>query len=222
MKRLAVAIVISILIAGQLFSLAAAAAPSAASASTTSCGSTYVVQRGDYLARIARNCGTTVATILANNRQIFNANWIYPGEVLNMTGTVIATPPPVYYNPNHWYGNYYYPGGWWYGGYYNPYPTTIYTSPQVSLSTYRANAGNSLTVYVRGFPANSNIDYRIGQEGSNWTTAYDGKVGSDGTTSLSITIPSSASKGDYWVVHVLTTEGKVGAQAYSSLIYITG
>ena len=219
MKKLAISVVIAILIAGQLFSLAAAAAPSSGAASTN-CGNTYTVQRGDWLARIARNCGTTVASILAHNPQIYNPNWIYAGEVLTLTGTVNAQPV-VYYNPNVWYGGYYYPGNWWYPGYYNP-PSTSTTTARVSLSTTRAKAGNSVTVTVSGFPANADIDYRVGQQGETYTTVYDGKTGSNGATSRTITIPSSASKGEYWVVHVMTTEVKQGVQVYSSLIYITG
>ncbi|MDR3574156.1 MAG: LysM domain-containing protein [Anaerolineaceae bacterium] len=240
MKKFSIAIVVAILIAGQLFSLAAAAAP-ASGVAATSCGSTYVVQRGDWLARIARTCGTTVASILSFNPQIYNPNWIYGGEVLNLSGTVNTTPQPVsyynpnvwyggYYNPNVWYGGYYHAGYWLYGyyhpgywsyGYYNQAATTSSVA-RVGLSTYRANAGDSVTVYVSGFPANTDVDIRVGEQGSNWTTVYDGKTGSNGSTSLTIAIPSGANKGEDWVVHVLTTEGKVGAQAYSSVIYITG
>jgi LysM repeat protein len=222
MKKISISIVIALLIAGQLFTLVAAAAPSAGMASTN-CGDTYTVQRGDYLARIARNCGTTVAIILANNPQIWNPNLIYGGMVLNLTGSVSPAPRRVVYiNPNQWYGNYYYPGGWWYGGYYNPNPTRVYSTPRVSLSTYRADGGNNVTVTVSGFPANANIDYRIGQQGQAYSKVYDGKTGSNGSTSMTITIPSSADKGEYWVVHVLTTELRQGVQAYSSSIYITG
>jgi LysM repeat protein len=222
MKKISISFVIALLIAGQLFTLVAAAAPSAGLASTN-CGDTYVVQRGDYLARIARNCGTTVANILAHNPQIWNPNLIYGGMVLNLTGSVNPPPPPVvYYNPNQWYGNFYYPGGWWYGGYYNPTPNRTYTTPRVSLSTTSTKAGKSVTVYVSGFPANTEIDYRVGQQGKNWVSVYDGRTGSNGSDTMTITIPSSAKKGQNWVVHVLTTEGHQGAQAYSSLIYING
>jgi len=198
-----------------------------------SCTGNYVVQRGDYLALIARYCGVSVGSILANNRYICNPSLIYAGSVLNMTGTTNYTPPvyynpqppkprpAVYYNRTSYYGNYYYPNGWFYGGYYNPYPTRTYINPRVTLSTYRADGGDSITVNVSGFPANANIDYRIAQQGESYTGVWDGKTDSNGNASKTITVPSSASKGQYWDVLVITTELVTGAaQAYSNSIYI--
>ena len=57
----------------------------------------HIVQRGEYLARIARNYGTTVHAILALNPQITNMNRIYPGQVVVVP--IGWTPPPVVVPP---------------------------------------------------------------------------------------------------------------------------
>jgi LysM repeat protein len=50
------------------------------------CGSTYVVQRGDWLAKIARNCGVKLADLRAANPWTYSNRYIYPGEVLAIPG----------------------------------------------------------------------------------------------------------------------------------------
>lgn len=50
------------------------------------CGSTYVVQRGDWLAKIARNCGVTLADLRAANSWTRYQRYLYPGDVLVMPG----------------------------------------------------------------------------------------------------------------------------------------
>jgi LysM repeat protein len=62
----------------------------------------YTVQRGEWLARIARNFGTTVANLLDRNPQIINPNRIYAGQRLAVpdvqptpvTPTPVITPTP--------------------------------------------------------------------------------------------------------------------------------
>lgn len=59
-------------------------------------GSTYIVQWGDTLATIAARAGVSMADILAVNPQIWNANWIYAGQVVYLPTTAsISYPPPV-------------------------------------------------------------------------------------------------------------------------------
>jgi LysM repeat protein len=55
-------------------------------------GGTYVVQWGDTLASIAACYGISVNDLLAANPTIWNASWIYAGQVLN-----IPVVTPVYY-----------------------------------------------------------------------------------------------------------------------------
>ena len=70
-----------------------AASPAEAQGATVN----HIVQRGEYLARIARNYGTTVHAILALNPQITNMNRIYPGQVVVVP--IGWTPPPVVVPP---------------------------------------------------------------------------------------------------------------------------
>lgn len=53
----------------------------------SSCGSTYVVQPGDWLSKIANRCGVTLSQLHAANPQIWNINLIYPGQVINVPGS---------------------------------------------------------------------------------------------------------------------------------------
>ncbi len=58
---------------------------------TPASGRTYVVQWGETLAIIAGRMGVGVNDILAANPQIWNANYIYAGQVINLPAI------PVYY-----------------------------------------------------------------------------------------------------------------------------
>lgn len=83
-------------------SIGAAAAPVKA----WSCGGTYVVQRGDWLARIARNCGVSLSALYAANPWVGYSYYIYPGQVLVIPGGY--TPSPGYCGPGYdYYGSYY-------------------------------------------------------------------------------------------------------------------
>jgi len=70
------------------------------------CPSTYVVRPGDWMAKIARNCGVTLSQLYAANPGV--GYYIYPGQVLYIPGGY--TPGPGYYcGPSYspYYGNYY-------------------------------------------------------------------------------------------------------------------
>ncbi len=58
--------------------------------------STYVVQWGDTLAKIAARTGVSVWAILKANPQIGNMDLIYAGQVINLP---VAAPPPPYPTP---------------------------------------------------------------------------------------------------------------------------
>lgn len=74
----------------QLFLILILLVASFASTSTahawSTCGGSYVVQRGDWLARIARNCGVTLSDLYATNPWVRYERYIYPGQVLAMPG----------------------------------------------------------------------------------------------------------------------------------------
>lgn len=62
-------------------------------------GSTYVVQWGDTLGKIAASRGLRLSDILAVNPQIWNPSLIYPGQVINLpAGTSVPPPPPPVIN----------------------------------------------------------------------------------------------------------------------------
>ena len=50
------------------------------------CGASYVVQRGDWLAKIASNCGVTLADLRAANPWTYYERYIFPGQVLTIPG----------------------------------------------------------------------------------------------------------------------------------------
>lgn len=69
------------------------------------CGSWYVVQPGDWLAKIARRCGVTLSQMYAANPGV--GYYIYPGQVLNIPGgydSDYSYCGPAY---SQYYGNYY-------------------------------------------------------------------------------------------------------------------
>jgi LysM repeat protein len=97
-KRLIQLVVILILLFASL------AFTSKASASGY-CPSSYVVQPGDWLAKIARKCGVTLSQMYAANPGV--GYYIYPGQVLTIPG---GYDPGYYYcGPSYspYYGNYY-------------------------------------------------------------------------------------------------------------------
>ena len=91
---------------------------------------------------------------------------------------------------------------------------------QVTLSTTSAKVGAQIDVKVAGFPANANIDLRIGKDGQAYTSVVDAKTDANGAVTVKVTIPSAAKVGEKWVVIVVTTDIKQGTQASSPLITI--
>lgn len=69
-----------------------AAAPAAQQGNS---GVYHIVQPGEYLAKIARQYGSTVQNIVWANPAITNWNLIYPGQVIFVPfGPVVPPPPP--------------------------------------------------------------------------------------------------------------------------------
>jgi LysM repeat protein len=73
------------------------------------CPSSYVVQPGDWLAKIARKCGVTLSQMYAANPGV--GSYIYPGQVLYIPGGYDYGYNYGYYycGPSYseYYGNYY-------------------------------------------------------------------------------------------------------------------
>ncbi len=52
----------------------------------STCGGSYVVQPGDWMAKIARNCGVSLTQLYAANPWAVYYYYIYPGQVLAIPG----------------------------------------------------------------------------------------------------------------------------------------
>lgn len=78
----------------QLFVMAAmlfSALTTTTSAFAAGCGSSVTVARGDTLYKIAQRCGTTVTALKRANLELGGGNLIYPGQVLQLPGTILGT-----------------------------------------------------------------------------------------------------------------------------------
>jgi LysM repeat protein len=67
------------------------------------CGSTYIVQRGDWLVKIANRCAVTLSGLYSANPGLINQRYIYPGQVLNIPAgpfPVTPAPGPAFPPPN--------------------------------------------------------------------------------------------------------------------------
>lgn len=71
-----------------------------------SCSNIYYVQPGDWLSKIAKNCGVTLSELVAANPWVSYSYYIYPGQMLTIPGG---------YNPGGYFCG---PGYDYYGGYY--------------------------------------------------------------------------------------------------------
>jgi len=78
---------------------------------SSACGSSYVVQPGDWLAKIARYCGVYLSDLQAANPWTYYYHYIYPGQVLTIPGGYNdggypppPPPPPPPYNPGYYCG----------------------------------------------------------------------------------------------------------------------
>jgi LysM repeat protein len=61
------------------------------SAYAAGCGSSVTVVKGDTLRKIAERCGTTVSAMQRANPEIGSGNLIYPGQALQLPGTILGT-----------------------------------------------------------------------------------------------------------------------------------
>lgn len=200
----------NLLFTGQVLRLTGAAPASSTTTTTTtttgtttsSCGDTYIVQKGDFLSKIAGICGYTTASIISLNPQITNPNVIYPGQVIRLSGAV-AVPSTSTTTTGT-------------GG----AATTWSGSAQITISRTRALVGDDITVSVSGFPKNTAIDYRVSKSGASPAAIYDGATDANGTASRIVEIPNAAVKGENWVIFVTTTDLAKPVSVTSRTIFI--
>jgi len=109
----------------------------------SACGSTYVVQRGDWMAKIARKCGVTLSQLIAANSWTSYYYYIYPGQVLNIPGG---------YDHGHGYSCG--PGYDAYGSYYvvcrgdTLYGIALYYGVTLGHLQWRNNIANANRIYA--------------------------------------------------------------------------
>ncbi len=65
----------------------------------STCGSSYVVQPGDWMVKIANYCGVSYSALLAANPQVLYPWLIYPGQVLNIPGGIPTTGASLSISP---------------------------------------------------------------------------------------------------------------------------
>jgi len=97
-RSIQIVLIVAVLIASFAFTSRAQA--------WSSCASIYVVQRGDWLAKIARRCGVTLSELYAANPWVGYSYYIYPGQVLAIPGGYV--PGYAYCGAGYdSYGSYY-------------------------------------------------------------------------------------------------------------------
>ncbi|HZW03041.1 MAG TPA: LysM peptidoglycan-binding domain-containing protein [Anaerolineaceae bacterium] len=219
-KRLIVALLAVVLVAASL-------GVSPVAAQSTACGSTYTVQRGDYLAKIARSCGITLTALINANPTISNWNIIYPGQVLNIpSGT---TPAPVTggsiyvvkpgdtlnkiaarfgvtldsilkANPSITNANRIEVGQ------QIRLPEGAAQVPTVSIAPVTGNAGATITLGVTGFSANVNVDILFGQSESQLESIGRVTTDANGAVLQQVTVPANAQAGKAYIFVVRSAQ----------------
>jgi LysM repeat protein len=210
MKKLFFLLAIATLITSLAFTHVSTT-PSKTKLLTEDCGATYKVQRGDSLAKIGMRCGLTIAKLISMNPQIKDPNLIYPGQILRLDPNVdwsITQVNPLFYTYSYFDWAMLYT------------PTVSYTYASVSLSATSVKPGANVTIYVKGYPANMDIDFRVGKYLAAPSVIYDAVTDEDGNASAVLTIPSSARAGESWVIFVPTTGMAGGPNLYAPTIRI--
>jgi len=243
MKRFVYFFVIAAMLLGLFFSPFTASTVAAES----TCGDTYTVVRGDYIAKIVQKCNVTVDTIRKANPEIKDLNLIYPGQVIRLKVDASVPAPTPTPNPTTTpatSGTYTVVRGDYLSAIAKRFNTTVNdilkVNPEIknasliyvgqviklpsgvstpttgtpstpagmsiTLSTRTAKVGVQVEVKVTGFPANKDVDFRLGKEGSAYSVAVDAKTDANGAATAKVTIPNSANVNEKWVVKVITTE----------------
>jgi LysM repeat protein len=101
---------------GQVLDMPAESKPAPPRYPVQMSGSTHVVKRGDTLGGIAFLYGISLRDLLAVNRQIWNPNLIYPGQVINLPANALRPSGSFTYSPYPSYAH----------------PSTVYVAPTLA------------------------------------------------------------------------------------------
>lgn len=233
-RRLLIALIAVVLVAASL-----GAAPVSAQ---STCGDTYVVQRGDYLAKIARNCGVTLTALLNANPQISNRNIIFPGQVINIPdgsepapvtgGSVYVVKPGdtlnkiasrfrvtlaslLSANPSITNPNRIE------AGQHIRLPEGAAQVPTVSIWPVSGKAGSTITLGVTGFRANINVDILFGQSESQLESIGRVTTDANGAVLQQVTVPSNAQGGRTYIF-VVRAASDANERAVSNTFTVSG
>ncbi len=191
----------------------------------TNCGSTYTVQRGDHLSKIARLCNTTVADLLDANPNIRNRNIIFTGQVLKIPsasqpdtgigGTIYMVKPGdtlneiarlfkvnlqdiLKANPAITNANRIE------AGLQVRLPDGAARVRTAGINPRSGKAGDRVTLAVTGFAANTDLEIRFGLSVSDNAVIGNLKTDAKGAILQTVNIPTTVQQGKSYVfvVHV--------------------
>lgn len=192
-----------------LYAAAPQAAPQNVVPVTGSCTDPYTVQPGDILSVIAEKCETTVAAIRLANRDITNANMIYPGQLIRIPvdgASGQAQPLPVVPQSA---------------------ATPVAAAPSVTVPLPvtgpqpLVQAGTHLEVKAIDYPPNTPVSIAIGPQTQGYTVIASGITDANGSLTTTVIAPNAPDSQTAWVV-VVATNGATPIQAMSKPFYIAG
>jgi LysM repeat protein len=167
------------------------------------CGSTYIVQSGDTLSKIARTCLISIEDMLAVNPNITNPNYIVAGQkitIFKQTLPVVTTTKQITRTPTAKAAVT-----------KNPKPTNTATAVATAGPEFVATVppglkpGQAFKIEVRGFPAYAELHIGIGLVGKTPSSLKTALTDENGRYATLITIPNNAKAGEKWTVTVKTT-----------------
>lgn len=91
----------------------------------------------------------------------------------------------------------------------------------VYVSSTSVTGGETFTVTATGFPADSDVDFKLYNAAGTSAVYVDGYTDSTGACAVTMIMPISAVSGESWSVVVYTTELMIQTSAYSSTITST-
>lgn len=165
------------------------------------CGSTYVVQSGDTLSKIARTCLISIEDMMAVNPNITNPNYIVVGQKITIfkqslpvvtttrqptrTPTVTTTKKPKA----------------------SKTATVVVAGPEfVATVPSGLKPGDTFKIEVQGFAPITELSIEIGIVGKTPSRLKTALTDKNGRYSTLITIPNNAKTGDKWTVTVKTVD----------------
>lgn len=163
------------------------------------CRGTYILQQGDTLGNIARDCGVTLAALLSANPHIPNPNHVYPGQQITI--------------PDPQAGR---------GGGADPSAgVDIVGDHAAAIDGHDGfRPGSDVKIEAGGLPSNTPVSIGLGLASSGYFVVAQAQTDADGRLAATLTLPSGAAPGDSAFIMV-TTRGVPSVQRMSELFTIS-